>query len=589
MAPEERVARGEDGKDTRLCYPPLSGKVLSVVEIPEQGWLYCSSEYGFLITFIDNALQISIMRKETLVLEANSRLKRDRILDEFQECISFAKTSKSHYGFRRSFFSLVNLVSRAAQEPVPPLPPIGSLPQSPVSRLKTSASSSRERPERASNPRLLTHPEPVNFESERTDDATSKIARVLAASSPKQDDGLTVIPLSRTSTEQQQHVVPTATSQDSRRDAVNTPLSSPVSPGNRQQLPALHNPGPMHLPRRSSAGHGATNPPSSYVPGQIVPPVRSASVRSQSPPSTMTTSDLPGGPYGVSPQFTQNPAPQNSSLRHHASMHSLRQQPQQHKPSLQFLPPRPNHPNFPPAPHHHPGPQPPNRQSFSSLPSGPAATSHPGEQSSHKLQKSLSTRSLHAQYQHNQTSLPPVPSLPDGLSMQRPFGPPKDTMGPMNVPMSRTLLPSMQMGSRTNSVAEPSILDPSPPTSPVQERKPLGPVRSVITAQMKCKVFHQQHHAQWKSLGSANLTLYRQEPTNVKQLVVEAGGKDKSILISTIVLTDGVERVGKTGVAIELSDAGGARTGVIYMIQLRNEDSASGLYKNLLAGSDRAA
>lgn len=104
---------------------------------------------------------------------------------------------------------------------------------------------------------------------------------------------------------------------------------------------------------------------------------------------------------------------------------------------------------------------------------------------------------------------------------------------------------------------------------------------------MKCKVFHQQQHAQWKSLGSADLTLYRQEPTNVKQLVV-AGSKEKSIIISTIVLTDGVERVGKTGVAIELSDAGGARTGVIYMIQLRNEDSASEFFKNLLAGSDRA-
>lgn len=90
-------------------------------------------------------------------------------------------------------------------------------------------------------------------------------------------------------------------------------------------------------------------------------------------------------------------------------------------------------------------------------------------------------------------------------------------------------------------------------------------------------------------MGSANLTLYRQEPTNVKQLVVETGNKEKSVLISTIVLTDGVERVGKTGVAIELSDAGGARTGVIYMIQLRNEDSASGLFKNLLAGSDRTA
>ena len=89
-------------------------------------------------------------------------------------------------------------------------------------------------------------------------------------------------------------------------------------------------------------------------------------------------------------------------------------------------------------------------------------------------------------------------------------------------------------------------------------------------------------------MGGGRLKLYLQQPTNVKQLVVEADSKDNAILISTIVLTDGVERVGRTGVAIELSDKG-ARTGIIYMIQLRNEVSASGLFDSLLAGSDRAA
>ena len=64
--------------------------------------------------------------------------------------------------------------------------------------------------------------------------------------------------------------------------------------------------------------------------------------------------------------------------------------------------------------------------------------------------------------------------------------------------------------------------------------------------------------------------------------------KDKSPMISTIVLTDGVERVGKTGVAIELSDRG-RRTGIVYMLQLRNEQSAGGLFDSLLANSDRSA
>lgn len=132
-----------------------------------------------------------------------------------------------------------------------------------------------------------------------------------------------------------------------------------------------------------------------------------------------------------------------------------------------------------------------------------------------------------------------------------------------------------------------SIEAPSPPGSPIPEMpRHTGPVTQSVTAQMKCKVFLQQQHAQWKSLGSAKLKLYREDPTNVKQLVVEADDKKKSILISTIVLPDGVERVGKTGVAIELG-SNGQRTGIVYMIQLRNESSAGGFFDSLVSGSDR--
>jgi hypothetical protein len=110
----------------------------------------------------------------------------------------------------------------------------------------------------------------------------------------------------------------------------------------------------------------------------------------------------------------------------------------------------------------------------------------------------------------------------------------------------------------------------------------------LISAQMKCKIFLQQAHSQWKSLGAGKLKLYKQKEGNVKQLVVESdSGKKGTIIISTIVLTDGVERVAKTGVAVEVSDKG-QRTGIIYMIQLRNENSAMGLFESLLVGSDRA-
>lgn len=222
------------------------------------------------------------------------------------------------------------------------------------------------------------------------------------------------------------------------------------------------------------------------------------------------------------------------------------------------------------------------------------------------LRKSPSAKSLNAQYVGMPPIPPPPPPVPNQMRYPQqqppmfnpgnpmplrnmpPGGPPGQYLGPSPLPSpSRPMMPSDSYNSRSPSAYETSFADPSPPNSPVQETRQLsGPVTSTVSATMKCKVFLKQHHAQWKSLGSARLRLYHQAPTNIKQLVVEAEDKNKTVLISTIVLSDGVERVGKTGVAIELSDRG-ARTGIVYMIQLRNEKSAGGLFESLLAGSDR--
>jgi hypothetical protein len=195
------------------------------------------------------------------------------------------------------------------------------------------------------------------------------------------------------------------------------------------------------------------------------------------------------------------------------------------------------------------------------------------------LRKAASSGALAAQFE--QASLngprPPVPGL-----------------GGIHAPQARMLLPSA-LQSRVVSSAGGGAIDPddddaSPPTSPRAsvEAAPTGPVTSSVIAQMKCKVFLQQQHQQWKSLGGANLRVFLQQPTNVKQLVVEADDRKRTLLISTIVLTDGTERVGKTGVAIELTDKG-VRTGVVYMIQLKNETAAKGFFDTLLQGSDRKA
>ncbi|KAF5390189.1 hypothetical protein D9757_002844 [Collybiopsis confluens] len=227
------------------------------------------------------------------------------------------------------------------------------------------------------------------------------------------------------------------------------------------------------------------------------------------------------------------------------------------------------------------------RAPFMEGPLPPRPPSEPHIQGHSTGRRSPSTRSLSAHQERPRYNNIPPDGVYSGAMNSNQVMIRNNSMtslnAPLHAPQPRTMLPSAAF----NRSAEASFADPSPPNSPVAESSalPSGPVTSSITATFKCKVFLKQQHAQWKSLGSAGLKLYTESPTNIKQLVVE--DDKRNVLISTIVLTDGVERVGKTGVAVELSDRG-ARTGVVYMIQLRNEKSAGGLFDSLLQGSDRA-
>ncbi|KAJ7254028.1 hypothetical protein B0H12DRAFT_1017352 [Mycena haematopus] len=285
------------------------------------------------------------------------------------------------------------------------------------------------------------------------------------------------------------------------------------------------------------------------TPGQVVAPTRSASYGSTLSQAANAVEFQPQNGIGPQPPPFSNNPPYNAQRA-------------------------PSAPGFAPGPPGSmPGPRPPR------------PPSEPSHSQPNTLKKSSSSRSLQSQYsQQELPPPPPLPSFPPGGSGHPPAN---GGTGNFHAPQPRTWVPSGQLGV-PGFRAVPSFHEPSPPNSPVEETPAItGPMTSTISAEMKCKIFLKQHHAQWKALGAAKLKLYRQSPTNVKQLVVEAGSKN-SIIISTIVLTDGVERVGKTGVAIELSDKG-ARTGIIYMIQLRSEKSADGLFDSLLEGSDRAA
>lgn len=231
-------------------------------------------------------------------------------------------------------------------------------------------------------------------------------------------------------------------------------------------------------------------------------------------------------------------------------------------------------------------PNPPNGQFAPPHPVPPRELLEPPVQGG--LRKSPSTSAFNPQPELGHASPFARPGMASSPNLLLPR---TNSLGSMGEPQPQPPQPQPRLLPPSAQFRAPSVIglvdEPSPPTSPTTAIPiPTGPVTSTISAQMKCKVFLKQAHAQWKSLGSAKLKLYREQPTNIKQLVVEAEDKNKSVLISTIVLTDGVERVGKTGVAVELSDKG-SRTGIIYMIQLRNEQACVGLYEGLLAGSDR--
>ncbi|KAG9098547.1 hypothetical protein FS749_003588 [Ceratobasidium sp. UAMH 11750] len=340
--------------------------------------------------------------------------------------------------------------------------------------------------------------------------------------------------------------------------------SRAISPGPglpRSPAPPSGERGPAGLPANPSPYHGQQRGPEfGSVPGPFPPTIRSPPPGPMSAPTSRAPSvnqDRLGPPMGPGPIGPGAP------------------------PGGQWHPPArgasmPNGPQGPPG-------QDPRRSPV-------------GEMHGPPLRSQSSSKSLNSEYvgPGRDELPPPLPRMPGVArvgasapsSIYSEFGPPRLPFaqpGPILSP-SQNNFPRNQSGPGSQGVS--SEYDVSPPDSPIDER-PTGPVTQSITCETRCKVFSQQQHQQWKSLGAARLKLYRTMPTNVKQLVVEADTKSKSMLISTIVLTDGVERVGKTGIAIELSDKG-ARTGVVYMIQLKNESSANGLFDALLAGSDRA-
>jgi len=562
MTPQQRARGGHDGPDMWLSYPPLAGKHLRVAPAGDSS----------------TALALTIMRKETLILHVGSPGLRAKLLADFKECIDAA----------------ASLVSSAKSTP-PPLPTLPSVintmavsPQPHEQNQQPCVLTSERHSGSVSPPRGLT---PGSAQPYQTHDShpVQSTRSSSASDAPLADSMARLALASETAVEQIRPDQPNPT-YPMRSSSRSAEVGPPRGQGQLVRGPSF-GPGQVVPPQFSHAGQGAPStmpeprqgmpsqpshyrqPPPSFGPGQVFQQGGEGNMRSAPPlsmgPELAIPNRLDGGMRSAPPDagymsFAGGPG-----------------RPPLERTSSGGVPIRPNIQPGPGMGPGHPG-------SFSHAPGRPPSDPPTGN----GLRQSTSSRSLRSQYDTMSTaSAPPMPAYPGDLPPpRRNFIPRTGSSSSLrSLPsqlQTKPLLPSAQMSLHSAST---SFQDPSPPESPVEERPPpVGPTTTNVTAQMKCKVFLQQQHAQWKSLGTAKLKLYHESPTNVKQLVVEADNKDKTVLISTIVMEDGVERVGKTGVAVALSDKG-RRTGIIYMIQLRNEKSAGGLFDSLIVGSDRSA
>ncbi|KZT05969.1 uncharacterized protein LAESUDRAFT_750365 [Laetiporus sulphureus 93-53] len=536
MTPEEQIRHGQDGPDMWLLYPPFAGKHLQTGPVENS----------------TTAMSINIIGKEILILNARLPHIRDRLLSELSNCIG-------------AFANLRTSINKSA----PPAPQDPTYPTSPST---VSCQQSSDSPLRYAETHSGSMAPPARVLSPN-DDSLTPLNPPRAAQQPIPSDtswvsDMTTLALTDASKPQMQRLL----SDPNKRKY--PPRSTSIAPERRHAQPPggpplqpSFSPGQVVPPQVAHSGqlaHGA-----SFRPGQIVP----IEAFTQSQPAFI---DLDSSQSSFNPGQIV-PVRRGTSMRsehYYVNGEIASQPPIGQYPSQGFrsggLDAFSNDPG-----------------QFANLTSRSLVESAgPGS-----FRRPVPSRLPRSQYDTMSTaSAPIVPAFSRDAPQSRPnFFPRAESLSSMRSlhpqlqPRHPPLLPSQQM--RLPPVPA-TLQETSPPCSPVEETPPwTGPTTTHITMQMKCKVFLQQQHQQWKSLGYANLKLYCELPTYVKQLVVN---KDKSILISTIILADGVERVGKTGVAVELSDRG-RRSGIIYMLQLRNEKSAEELFERLIAGSDRSA
>ncbi|PWY99769.1 hypothetical protein BCV70DRAFT_145112, partial [Testicularia cyperi] len=593
MTPSEQAERSRNGvgPDMWLLYPPLAGKHLRVADLGGQG----------------NVLSITILKKEKLIVQTESRQAKEEWLQRFDDCQKFAAT--------------MGLKLKTGNSLVAPPGPGGSAIGSGASLGASSASAS------------------ASSVSANANSTTPGLSPAISVTPSSNQDHTAGPPPPKIMSPDMNEVADTSSalarspSDLSRQASFNSVASFPKVPAtDSPDLASVPFPSSTTSPRSPSPSQFGGPPPHSGMPGfgngGGRPPQGGARAPGMmSPTNGMLSPDTSPafGPSRMGPGGLMSPGMGRPPLMRDPNMPpgSPGGGPPNGAPRGPFGPGgAPN--GFP----QHRGPSPvPGQMPPGMGPGGPGGPPGMGPGMGPGMSPGMGPGGGGpGPFMQNGGPRPPMPRPPPPPSQKVQQaggrnGAWNPSMGPRD-PTRRPSAPNLRQAShgssggartsdegegrprdmtRTRSVSStgsiapklPSAMmkagrdkgergtDVSPPTSPVQKKS--EPMRSTVSAQMRCKLFLKQSHAQWKSLGNARLKLYHILPDDVKQLVVE---NDRKTLISTIILTDGVERVGKVGVAVELSDRGN-RTGIVYMLQMRSEESAGGLFGQLLEGSDR--
>ncbi|UZJ56586.1 hypothetical protein CBS101457_005906 [Exobasidium rhododendri] len=572
--PMERAEGGQiSAADMWLLYPPLAGKHLRVTDNGVQG----------------NSISVQILKKETLVIHTESREAKVEWMNEFEQCRQFAtnlglrvKTTTSEAIPGSVSLADSSLFPSREASNIPSFSPNISV--TPVSRRSEEDDGTLQSPTIKDMTRLME--DMTSFSRgnpsglDRGDSFNSFVVPTLKDPSMRQDDGERSI-LKGPS--------PTLTSAFNSTPEPISPAypPNPLNHAGRPPVAQSFLP-PLQFNAAASPSGNVASPPSSTLGREAGPAPQIGPAYQGGRPNMMFRPPPP--PSQQMPRQGSMPNPQGppSLPLSPPPLHLVNGSFQGHQqPPQQQRPPRP-------PPHMNgngqPGmmygrPMPPRPYAQNSF--GPSSTSATNYGNGHGngigIGNSNGIGPPRPPFHQDPSRRPSAPDLRAQAGQQTTRrtsdgnGPPPErslssSSGPPRLPSDFM----KQAGSRPKE-------EYSPPSSPTKKKK--GPKTSTVAAQMRCRLYLKQSHAQWKSLGNARIKVFHLMPDDVKQLVVE-NDKKSTPIISSIILPDGVERVGKVGVAIELSDNGN-RTGIIYMIHLRSEESAFALFGQLLEGSDR--